>query len=440
MRISKKNWLKNNGNTKKTLKSNDYQKFIDGWLDIETLEERVEILKSEYSYYTVELEGNEDKIFIIRELRRRVADQGLYILYKDSKLVGPIMIRHKKGTSLIDCYDPSLPSFDYVDKKFVVNIDNIEMYSFETFKELNQFYNNQYPSNSITKVFKEKLLKLLFDLENSKVNLTYKLKKNDYRLLENEIEVFHSSEMDEIRDFLVKFYPISEHRKYISLYISSAIYDLFSNVQINYFNFEYECSKDDSIIKYTKNRDEAIKFLKENARDNEAYIYALKSLEERESYFKELEALLNKDSISPSDDKINEIKSIQSNTLKLKAAPKRSEVITPRQAFSRNSSIADQALKSANYKCEHQINHETFISGKGIPYMEAHHLVPMNAQEQFEWDLDIPENLFSLCPMCHREIHHGNRSGIRKIVTKLYNDRGYLLPLSLEEILELYYK
>lgn len=55
MRISKKNWLKNNGNTKKTLKSNDYQKFIDGWLDIETLEERVTnklyILKRLKSYY-----------------------------------------------------------------------------------------------------------------------------------------------------------------------------------------------------------------------------------------------------------------------------------------------------------------------------------------------------------------------------------------------------
>ncbi|MGL4999965.1 MAG: HNH endonuclease [Cetobacterium sp.] len=41
-------------------------------------------------------------------------------------------------------------------------------------------------------------------------------------------------------------------------------------------------------------------------------------------------------------------------------------------------------------------------------YMEAHHLIPMNAQDSFKNSLDVLGNVVSLCPNCHRMIHHGD--------------------------------
>ncbi len=37
--------------------------------------------------------------------------------------------------------------------------------------------------------------------------------------------------------------------------------------------------------------------------------------------------------------------------------------------------------------------------------MEAHHLIPMGKQGAFEYDIDVPENIMSLCPNCHKKIH-----------------------------------
>ena len=42
-----------------------------------------------------------------------------------------------------------------------------------------------------------------------------------------------------------------------------------------------------------------------------------------------------------------------------------------------------------------------------MPYVEAHHLVPIGKQREFpNADLDVPENILVLCPLCHRKFHH----------------------------------
>ena len=57
--------------------------------------------------------------------------------------------------------------------------------------------------------------------------------------------------------------------------------------------------------------------------------------------------------------------------------------------------------------------------------MEGHHLVPMEYQDRFpSQTLDFQENIFSLCPNCHRKIHLGETGDRIKMVNSLFNSRG----------------
>lgn len=100
------------------------------------------------------------------------------------------------------------------------------------------------------------------------------------------------------------------------------------------------------------------------------------------------------------------------------------------------------ALKIANFKCEINTGHPTFIRKKqDVPYTEAHHLVPLAYSELFQYSLDIEENVVSLCSNCHNEIHYGKNAAI--LIKKLFDDRKELLKqagicLSERELLSMY--
>lgn len=83
--------------------------------------------------------------------------------------------------------------------------------------------------------------------------------------------------------------------------------------------------------------------------------------------------------------------------------------------------IRDNALLNANYCCEVDKKHKSFISNNGNQYAEGHHLIPMKYQKDFNNSLDIEENIVSLCPNCHREIHYGVEN--ERIIEILYNKR-----------------
>lgn len=108
----------------------------------------------------------------------------------------------------------------------------------------------------------------------------------------------------------------------------------------------------------------------------------------------------------------------------------------------RDAKKVKQALYRANYKCEIDSLHKTFTRKKdGLDYTEAHHLIPLSAQDDFCQSLDIFANIVSLCPNCHKEIHYGNSENMIK---KLYNQRIKQLQeagiyISLEKLLN-YYK
>jgi len=89
-------------------------------------------------------------------------------------------------------------------------------------------------------------------------------------------------------------------------------------------------------------------------------------------------------------------------------------------SYARNPNIAAAALANTEFKCELDANHATFISSaKNLPYVEAHHLVPMSQQPLYPFSLDVTANIVALCPMCHKLLHHAQPK----------NKRGHLLKL-----------
>lgn len=89
----------------------------------------------------------------------------------------------------------------------------------------------------------------------------------------------------------------------------------------------------------------------------------------------------------------------------------------------RNSNIAAQAILLSKNQCAIDSKHTSFISRKtGRPYMEAHHLIPISKQGEFNYELDKVANIKCLCPNCHRAIHFGEKKQRDKMIKKLYED------------------
>jgi Predicted restriction endonuclease len=111
--------------------------------------------------------------------------------------------------------------------------------------------------------------------------------------------------------------------------------------------------------------------------------------------------------------------------------------------WKRSNILRIQTLISADFKCEINSRHETFIAEKtGKPYMESHHAIPMRQQPHFDNSLDIYANLICLCPICHRKIHYGIRSNRIEMMQQLYQKRSGRLAksgivLSLTEFIEI---
>ena len=87
----------------------------------------------------------------------------------------------------------------------------------------------------------------------------------------------------------------------------------------------------------------------------------------------------------------------------------------------RNRIIKEQALEFAQYKCEVDSGHITFIAAATMkPYMEGHHAVPMKEQNNFDVSLDVYANIVCLCPICHRLLHYGKVSQKREVLEQIY--------------------
>ena len=94
----------------------------------------------------------------------------------------------------------------------------------------------------------------------------------------------------------------------------------------------------------------------------------------------------------------------------------------------RDPSIAEDAKENANYQCEVSSSHVTFKRGiDNKQYTEAHHLIPYTEYDKYADQnicLDRKQNIVSLCPNCHRNIHHGTKDEIYKLLEVLFKSRG----------------
>lgn len=95
------------------------------------------------------------------------------------------------------------------------------------------------------------------------------------------------------------------------------------------------------------------------------------------------------------------------------------------EKWSRSSILRDHTIMMADYSCELDESHESFISEiNNHQYMEGHHIIPMSHQNEFDTSLDVYANLVSLCPVCHRKIHYGLRSDKTEMLKQIYETRN----------------
>lgn len=93
-------------------------------------------------------------------------------------------------------------------------------------------------------------------------------------------------------------------------------------------------------------------------------------------------------------------------------------------SYKRNTKVSKKAIRHADYICEFDSSHRAFTSRvTNKNYVEAHHLVPMEYQDKFEVSLDVEANIVSLCPSCHKKLHHATFSEKEPLLKQLYDAR-----------------
>ena len=117
---------------------------------------------------------------------------------------------------------------------------------------------------------------------------------------------------------------------------------------------------------------------------------------------------------------------------------------TGRDIPKRDPQRAADALAFSGFMCEFDNNDRTFIRKNGKPYTEPHHLIPISKYRDFNYSVDVMENIVSLCSHCHNLLHYGRLEDKKPILEKLYNERKDALhncglDLTLKQ-LEEYYK
>lgn len=90
-----------------------------------------------------------------------------------------------------------------------------------------------------------------------------------------------------------------------------------------------------------------------------------------------------------------------------------------------NTKVGALSLQMYEYKCCVNPEHKTFTSKRTKnAYMEAHHLIPRKYQQKYYDELhvniDCVQNLVSLCPNCHRTLHHGIFAEKEEVLKALY--------------------
>jgi len=116
----------------------------------------------------------------------------------------------------------------------------------------------------------------------------------------------------------------------------------------------------------------------------------------------------------------------------------------PKVYFPRDQKIISEAKQLSNYLCDFDNTHIFFQNKRNNKnYVEAHHLIPLHQQSNFEYSLDVPSNIVCLCPICHSKLHNGKEEDYFKILKHIYVSRLERLKKSridvtFEQLLKIY--
>ena len=115
---------------------------------------------------------------------------------------------------------------------------------------------------------------------------------------------------------------------------------------------------------------------------------------------------------------------------------------TTSKAWARDPKVAAAAIADAQYTCELMPDLPVFMSrASGKPFVEAHHLIPMKMQNDFDQSLDIKKNICVLSPFAHRKIHLVSFDDVVGDIRRLVASRAALLEyanVSEDELLSYY--
>jgi hypothetical protein len=105
---------------------------------------------------------------------------------------------------------------------------------------------------------------------------------------------------------------------------------------------------------------------------------------------------------------------------------------------------AVNVLAIADHRCEFDKTDRVFARKNGVGYTEPHHLILISKHDDFDYSLDVEENIVSLCSHCHNLLHYGRKEDKKPILIKLLNDRKDALrkvglEIDLDRLME-YYK
>lgn len=88
----------------------------------------------------------------------------------------------------------------------------------------------------------------------------------------------------------------------------------------------------------------------------------------------------------------------------------------------RSEVIRDEAKQLTDYTCEVNEEHKSFISERtGKNYVISHYLIPMEFQKCFPYNLDVVENIVTVCPNCHAMLHYAYFTDKQDMLRHLYD-------------------
>lgn len=112
------------------------------------------------------------------------------------------------------------------------------------------------------------------------------------------------------------------------------------------------------------------------------------------------------------------------------------------KTIKRNNNIIIDVIQKNNYKCFFNHNHITFPNIKRPNYVEGHHIIPIHLQDSFpNNNLDVENNIISLCPNCHKAIHLANNEYKEQLLKQVYYKTNIKndFNISLENLKEIYF-